>query len=102
MQVIAENKKEYIAVGKLMQKIMTFTGFCYLIFSVQNIILNFHSFANVETLHKFIFAPMLTILFLPFVYFLTLYMIYDTFYVRIEISNKNKKLINPKIIALLH
>ena len=101
----AESKKEYVDVKKVLDYILGIIGICFIIFALSNIFMNFPSFANLDNLRSFLLPPILTLAFLPFIYLFALYIVYESFFLRIDIFNENKAITRyakRKIFALCH
>jgi len=94
MSAIAENKEKYNPVKKLLDYILMILGVWILIHATYNIINNYRSFINKENLFGFCLTPLLTLSYLPFIYFMALYMQYEVFFVRMGFLNTNKSYIN--------
>lgn len=93
MSAFAETKKENMQVKKAMGFILVIIGICFIIFVTYNIIIDFKGFASLDNLRGFLLPPVLTTFYLPFAYFMALFMIYETFFLRINILiSKNKAL----------
>ncbi len=79
--------------NKFSQIILTIYGFAALSFSVIEIIQNFDEFATIYNIKSLLLSPIITILFVPFMYLLGLYMVYELFFTRIKrIHRDNKEL----------
>jgi hypothetical protein len=90
MFVISKTKGEYQPVRKLMQIVLTIIGLGLFAYAVLHIATHFTDFATIETLKDFLLSPILTIILLPFIYFLALYSSYESLFVRVDIFMKNK------------
>jgi len=94
MSIVAGTKKEYMTVKKLMDFILGIFGIYLIVFALSNIIAGFQAFATINNLRTFLLPLFLTIAFLPLIYFLLLYMAYDSIFVRLRGgSSKNGRLI---------
>ena len=93
----SENKDEYKPVKKLSDTLLAIYGFTVLIFSIYHAITDFESLNNINSLKSLLLSPILTVLYLPFLYFMALFMAYESFI-------KSKKWIlkdNKKIFRFL-
>jgi hypothetical protein len=93
--VYAGNKVEYAPVKKLFNSLLAFMGLVIIGFSIYWVITNFKHFAAINTFMDTIISSLLTLLFLPFLYILTLYMQYETGFIGLETALKG----NPKLIG---
>jgi len=90
LSAVAESKKEFLIVRKVSNFILGLAGICFVIFALTNTFMDFRSFANPENLHSLLLPPILTLSFLPFIYFFALYSLYESFFIRIDIFNDDK------------
>jgi len=105
LNVVAETRAEYLIVKKFLDKLLAMWGVFLLIFTAHNIIKDFHSLVNLKNLYSFILPPILTFSYLPFIYFMALYMRYENIFIRIDFSNKDetiKKFAKRKILTSCH
>lgn len=93
IDAVAETKKEFFPARKITKKILSLVGLFFVLSSLMKIVADFDSFANIENLESMLLAPLLTISFLPFMYFLALYVNYESFFLRIDRFNQNKQFI---------
>ena len=91
MQTIAKMEEKYIEVEKILGWVQSFIGIFILIFVLKNIISNFSSFANGDTLRQLFLAPILTFAFLPFIYVVSVIATYDLIFIRLEFGSKKSK-----------
>ena len=90
MQVFAD-KPEHIQVKKVAGFILGFFGFSYFAFAIYHIIIDFENFATIDNLKSFFFVPVMSILYLPFIYLMALFMRYETYFTQIGFRMENKK-----------
>lgn len=103
--VLAETKPEYKRVNKLFNFALGAFGLYVLAFTFREIVLDFQNFATLKNLRDFLLPPLFSIVLLPFVYVMALFMQYEMFFVRIDIANRNldnAKFAKEKIIAACH
>jgi hypothetical protein len=103
--VFAESKQEYKKVSKLLNFILGVFGLYLLVFTFREIVLDFQNFATIKNLRDFFLPPLFSIVLLPFVYVMALFMQYEMFFVRIDIANKNSgvtKYAKRKILMACH
>ncbi|MCG6191486.1 hypothetical protein [Maribellus maritimus] len=90
-QAFSELDKTNIQVTKLLTNILSIIGFVFLGFSIYKTIIGFETFFSFTTLRIFIFPIVLTTLFLPFIYFLSLFSIYESYFVRLDFMTVKKE-----------
>ncbi len=71
--------------------LLSIFGVILLYLSVSEIISDVYGFVNLETLKSLILPIILTITFIPFIYFLTIYSMYENIYVRVFVGAKYDK-----------
>lgn len=91
MIVVTENKKEYSLFKDTMKNILAFIGFVLIIFSLYNIISDYHNFLSISSLQSYAIIPLLTFVYVPFLYGFVLFTTYEIIFVRIDIVMKNDK-----------
>jgi hypothetical protein len=98
---VAEIKK-YPSVAKLMRWLQIIIGGLILIYAIRNVVSDYTNFASFDMLRKFLLPILLSILFLPFIYFLKLFATYEILFVPLKLgyekSNKLKRYAKWKII----
>jgi len=90
-QVFTQDKPEYKLVEKLFNVITSFFGVVVLIYTIYRISQQFGEFANLMTLKVFLLPIILTILYLPFLYFVALWSLYEVMIIRLDSRLKKKK-----------
>ncbi len=91
---VASARPEYKRVESLIAPIVGLIGVGFLAYAVYNMIVDFKAFLSMQNLLTFLMPLILTILFLPFVYILAVYVIYDLIFMRIKNLATNSKLAN--------
>lgn len=106
MSAVSELKKEYLPVKKLFDFILSLIGIFFIIFALGKVFGDFQNIITSQNLKTLILPPLLTIAFIPFIYFFVLIMAYETLFVRLSIFNKNDpdliKFTKRKIILTCH
>lgn len=103
--VFSERKEEYKIVKNFLNNLLSFVGLSILIFSVYNVIKNHKDFSMIQSIHSFMFTPILTIGYLPFIYLFALIMLYETLFIRVNIFAQNdeiKKYVKRKLLLKCH
>lgn len=102
MQVVGGKKPEFALVNKLIGRMLILAGLSYLTYGVVRMILQFWEFATMESLREFASPVLLSLMFLPFIYGLSVYMAYEINFVRLDLWIGDDKLrIYAKRKALL-
>jgi hypothetical protein len=103
ISAVANQTKDQILVKKLCNFLL---AFIFLIFFIHFIIQTFKApstFINYQALQDFFIPIILTILYLPFLWFFLLYIKYEEIFMRLHIFIKNKKLIRPaKFLVIMN
>lgn len=89
-QAFSELDKKNIQVTKLLTNILSLIGIVFLGFSIYKTIIGFETFFSFTTLRIFIFPIVLTTLFLPFIYFLSLFSVYESYFIRLDFMTVKK------------
>jgi hypothetical protein len=66
-------KKEYKPIKTMLQLLLAIYGVSLIIYAILHVVSDFTDFATLYNLKDFLLAPLLTVSFLPFIYFLALY-----------------------------
>ncbi len=98
LDAFADFKNEHKPVKKLTQAVLTIIGITIFVYSIRQITSNSNEFLNVNSAQILLLPVILTILFLPFLYFYVLYMKYENIYVRIgfRFDKKDKEFLKIK------
>lgn len=91
VSAVSKTKPEFAPAKKLADSILWFFGVCLIIFTVSNICKNYHSLLDMSNLRAVMLPPVLTITYVPFLYFFALTMLYETLFVRVDIFLSNRK-----------
>lgn len=75
----SENKEENRAVKKLSDTLLSLYGITVLSFSIYHAILDFSNLATINNLKSLLMGPVLTGLYIPYMYFVALFMTYESF-----------------------
>ena len=93
LEVFAKTDEKNSSVAKLMNGLLIIIGIVILIFVISNVVSDYKNFVSLDTLRKFLLPPLLTILFLPFIYFIVLFSTYEQLFVQLNLGyEKSKKL----------
>jgi hypothetical protein len=88
-------KKEYKPVKNLLQFLLALFGIFLIIYALVQMVGDFKDFGTINNVKDFLLTPLLTVSFLPFVYFIALYATYEALFTRVNIflRDQNKELI---------
>lgn len=95
MSAVAETQNKFASVKKVLDFILASYGIGLVIFAVLNTASDYNILFNNTNLTTFLLPPILTISFLPFIYFFALYMAYEILFVNLSIYiGKDKSLLH--------
>ena len=77
MQAVAQNEPEHVVVERFLGKFLALIGICILVYSVFQTIRHWHEVATAQTVREFVLPVLLTFMFLPLLYLLSVYMVYE-------------------------
>ncbi len=89
MIAIAETDEKYKMVKKLLDFIMSLIGLTFIGYASYKVVTDFKHFATLEHFETFYLPIVLSITFLPFVYFTALYAGYETLFIRLQFFVKD-------------
>ena len=93
LQVVSERDEENKQVTSFLKGIIAIVSVFILTLSIYHSIQDRTEFYTIETLLTYLLPVMLTATFLPFIYFMALYMAYETYFVRLDFMyNKKEKI----------
>lgn len=92
VNVYTERKPEYVGAHKISFSILVISGSCYLLNGLYQAGSDFTGFASIANLREFTVPLFLSLLYLPFIYILKLYMAYESAMYRITSNIIDKKL----------
>lgn len=88
-QAVAEMDEKHKMVSKFLQNVFAIAGLSIFSYSLYKTIVNFDDVLTFQNLVLFILPSTITVLFIPFVYFLALYSTYESYF--IELNDKTVK-----------
>ncbi len=92
MHAYSEVKEEDPLVTKFLSRLLIFLGLSFVGYGVYKIFNNFSEFATFETLKDFLVPIILSLLFLPFIYLLNMYVTYELVFALLRHRIKDKKI----------
>ncbi|MGB5217346.1 MAG: hypothetical protein WBN66_03510 [Smithella sp.] len=100
--IMAKYDTKYVSTATYAKWVLSLVGTAIIINIVINIIPDYKNFISIDTLHDILLPLILTILLMPFIYILMIYIAYETLFVRLRIhlrdSDKLQKYAMKKII----
>lgn len=91
MLVLAQTDKKYHLEKKILSGIMTALGIIFIFYSTYMLATNFGEFAKVQTIYDFSIPPLLTLLYLPFIFIMMVFTTYELVFVKLKFPIKESK-----------
>jgi hypothetical protein len=91
MLALAPYDKEYHQVQKFLNGIMVILGVILIFHSIYMLATNFGEFAKKQTIYDFYVPPLLTFLYLPFLFIMKVLITYEQAFLRLQYYIKNSK-----------
>lgn len=102
MSAIAESDKKYHQVKMLLEYCLSIFGIILIVYTLYMLATNFGEFGNEKTAYDFFVPPLLTLFYLPFIFVMLVYSVYEQVFIRLRFSIKNKLYRNlAKLYALI-
>ena len=89
-QAVAEMDKKNKMVSKFLQNLIAVAGLLIFSFSLYKTVINFDAVLTFQNLVAFLLPSTITILFIPFVYFLALYSTYESYFIHLDFMTVKK------------
>jgi hypothetical protein len=89
-QTVAELDEKHKVVSKFLQNVIAIAGLSIFSYSLYKTIINFDDVLNIQNLGSFLLPSTITILFIPFVYFLALYSAYESYFIHLDFMTIKK------------
>ena len=77
---MGEIKEEHRSAKKASDIILSIYGITVIIYSTYHAIIDFNKLDSIDNLRSILLSPILTILYIPYIYFTALYMVYESFF----------------------
>lgn len=98
---IAQSKKEYKSLEKILNGILALIGFLFVTYSIYMVFFDFGKIANQDSIRDFYVPPLLTLTYLPFIFIMMLYITYENEFLKLQFFINNRWLrIYAKACAL--
>lgn len=91
VSAVAEIKNEYSQVKRVTDFILVIFSIFLITFAVSKMFGDYANFVSSANLQTFVLSPLLTIAYLPFLYFLALFMAYESLFVRLGMFSKENE-----------
>lgn len=85
-------KQEFKIVEPFLNALLGFAGIVIIFFTIREIIIDFSGFATLKNFRDLLLPLFLSIAFLPYIYTMALYMMYESLFIRISLANHDKDL----------
>ncbi len=92
MLALAQTDEKYHLVEKILNGIMVTFGSILIFYSIYMLISNCGEFAKKQTIYDFYIPPLLTFLYLPFIFVMMVFTTYEVVFVRLQFFIKDLKL----------
>ncbi len=89
-QAVAELDEKFKVVSKFLQNVIALAGLSIFPYSIYKTIVNFDDVLNFQNLVALLLPTTITILFIPFVYFLALFSTYESYFIRLDLMTIKK------------
>ena len=89
-QAVAEMDEKHKVVSKFLQNIIAIAGLSIFSYSLYKTVINFDAILTFQNLVSFLLPSTITILFIPFVYFLALYSTYESYLIHLDFMTIKK------------
>ena len=100
-QAVAEMDEKHKVVSKFLQNVIAIAGLSIFCYSLFKTVINFEAVLTIQNLVSFLLPSTITILFIPFVYFLALYSTYESYFIHLDFMIvKKDKVKETKMLIL--
>lgn len=89
-QAVAEMDEKHKMVSKFLQNVIAIAGLSIFSYSLYKTIVNFDDVLTFQNLISFLLPSTITVLFIPFVYFLALYSTYESYFIHLDFMTVKK------------
>lgn len=94
LQVFFERDEKYHRTGKFFGNILSISGILFICVALYKTAINYQTFLSIDNLKGFSLPPVLTLLFIPFIYLIALYSSYELLFIRLPNMTKDRKIKN--------
>jgi hypothetical protein len=89
-QAVAEMDEKHKVVSKFLQNVIALEGLSIFSYSIYKTVINFNAVLTFQNLVAFLLPSTITILFIPFIYFLALYSTYESYFIHLDFMTIKK------------
>lgn len=89
-QAVAEMDEKHKVVSKFLQNVIAIAGLTIFSYPLYKTIVNFDDVLTFQNLVSFLLPSTITVLFIPFVYFLALYSTYESYFIHLDFMTVKK------------
>lgn len=89
-QAVAKMDDKHKVVSKFLQNVIAIAGLSIFCYSLYKTVINFEAVLTFQNLVSFLLPSTITILFIPFVYFLALYSTYESYFIHLDFMTVKK------------
>lgn len=89
-QAVAEMDEKHKVVSKFLRNVIALAGLSIFSYSLYKTVINFEAVLTFQNLVSFLLPSTITILFIPFVYFLALYSTYESYFIHLDFMTVKK------------
>jgi len=89
-QAVAEMDEKHKVVSTFLQNIIAIVGLSIFSYSLYKTVINFDAVLTFQNLVSFLLSSTITILFIPFIYFLALYNTYESYFIHLDFMTVKK------------
>lgn len=89
MLAVVQSDEKYKLVEKILNGFLATLGTIFIIHSLYMLATNFGDFCKIQTVYDFSIPPILTFLYLPFIFFMMVYTTYELVYARLNVLVKD-------------
>lgn len=90
MLAIAETDKKHYQIKVILEYFLSLFGVVLIAYTLYMLMTNFGEFGKEKTIYDFFVPPLLTLCYLPFVFFMLVYSTYEQVFFRLNFSIKNR------------
>ena len=101
-QTLTESDKKYIQINKFLRNLLAIISLLFIAVAIYQTFKNYKCLFQIQNLFSFLLPPILTVLLIPFLYFLAVYLSYDSLFAQINYLSKdlNKNKLLKRAIVL--
>lgn len=89
MLAVAQSDEKYQLIEKILNGFLATLGIIFIVHTLYMLATNFGDFGKIQTVYDFSIPPLLTFLYLPFIFFMMVYTTYELFCARLQVLVKD-------------